>query len=288
MVRIKKHDPCSLRSAVCTFVCAFKPEKVQSLEWKGLGTEKEDIGNYFATFHLLVLHFYHICTNTDENGCTNENMHVSQVSQVLLLKNATDRHSELFSCSFPFSVSKSKYLLSQRGAVPPGSTGWQLKRQNLSRLLFGFWCCWFIVSASLCACWGPARNSLKLPFPERRQFKWNLSALALTFQKKKEARISFEVSNSKWVRWGRTNSSYLLILFPWQPPPTSPRLWNEWQQATVSPFQLLGEVWIPWIFSTLGGEFFFNFQGKSWFSHHFFFLLGDEVLIGKTFLAIVF
>ena len=72
VVRIKKHDPCSL----CSAQCAFKPEKVQSLEWKGLGTEKEDIGNYFATFHLLVLHFYHIYTNTDENGCTNENMHV--------------------------------------------------------------------------------------------------------------------------------------------------------------------------------------------------------------------
>ena len=125
-------------------------------------------------------------------------------------------------------------------AVPPGSPGWQLKRQNLSCLHFCFWCCWFIVSASLCACWRPARDSLKLPFLERRQFKWNLSALALTFQKKKEARISFEVSNSKWVRWGRSNSSYLLILFPWQPHPTSPWLWNEWQQATVSPFQLFG------------------------------------------------
>ena len=41
-------------------------------------------------------------------------------------------------------------------------------------------------------------------------------------------------------RWKRSNSSYLLILFPWQPHPTSPWLWNEWQQATVSPFQLFG------------------------------------------------
>ena len=114
------------------------------------------------------------------------------------------------------------------------------KKAKLKLSVFCFWCCWFIVSASLCACWRPARDSLKLPFLERRQFKWNLSALALTFQKKKEARISFEVSNSKWVRWKRSNSSYLLILFPWQPPSTSPWLWNEWQQATVSPFQLFG------------------------------------------------
>ena len=128
-------------------------------------------------------------------------------------------------------------------AVPPGSPGWQLKRQNLSCLHFCFWCCWFIVSASLCACWRPARDSLKLPFLERRQFKWNLSALALTFQKKKEARISFEVSNSKWVRWGAVEAKQQLLLvdtFPLAATTNLPRLWNEWQQATVSPFQLFG------------------------------------------------
>ena len=139
-------------------------------------------------------------------------------------------------------------------AVPPGSPGWQLKRQNLSCLHFCFWCCWFIVSASLCACWRPARDSLKLPFLERRQFKWNLSALALTFQKKKEARISFEVSNSKWVRWGRSNSSYLLILFPWQPHPTSPGYEMNGSKQQFLRFNFSGEILIPKTFSTFRGK----------------------------------
>ena len=135
-------------------------------------------------------------------------------------------------------------------AVPPRSSGWQLKRQNLSCLHFCFWCCWFIVSASLCACWRPARDSLKLPFLERRQFKWNLSALALTFQKKKEARISFEVSNSKWMRWGRWKQQLLLVdTFPLAATTNLP-LAMKWMAASNS-FSI----------STL--------QGKSEFLRHF-------------------
>ena len=60
-------------------------------------------------------------------------------------------------------------------------------------------------------------------------------------KKKQEFHLKFPTqSGCGGGRWKRSNSSYLLILFPWQPHPTSPWLWNEWQQATVSPFQLFG------------------------------------------------
>ena len=53
---------------------------------------------------------------------------------------------------------------------------------------------------------------------------------------------------------GAKQQLLLVDTFPLAATTNLPRLWNEWQQATVSPFQLLGEVWIPWIFSTLGGK----------------------------------
>ena len=138
-------------------------------------------------------------------------------------------------------------------AVPPGSPGWQLKRQNLSCL-----CCWFIVSASLCACWRPARDSLKLPFLERRQFKWNLSALALTFQKKKKQEFHLKFPTQSGCGGGGGGEAtaptcwYFSLGSHHQPPPGYEM--NGSKQQFLR-FNFSGEILIPKTFS--------SFQGKS-------------------------
>lgn len=83
----------------------------------------------------------------------------------------------------------------------------------------------------------------------------------------------------------------LVDTFPLAATTNLPRLWNEWQQATVSPFQLFRGNLNSYHIFYFGGEILILFFLSTFWGnldpHIIFFTFRDEVLIGEAFLTIV-